>query len=225
MVKNTILKPNLYEIAMSGDSINRTDHEGLRQGIWNVYHESRYGDDAYFEIGKYTDNKKNGEWKTYSKSGTILKEENYYNNYLNGEVRFYDNGMLTCVAQYLALRTDVPYDTIAVEDPITGEFVDKVIPTNLGSVRNGFWKYYKPPYNEIRKIEEYQLDELIYEQEYGTASDSILFQQRIDKYPHRSHRPPVGFWTIDRGRKPPRYTDFPENMKTIIPNKSTKTKN
>ena len=218
------LEPNKYLLSVTGDTINRTDHEGLRSGLWNIYHESHYGDDSYFEIGTFFKNKKHGSWKTYSKSGIILKDQNYYNNFLNGESKYYDNGQLSCVGQYKALRTDVAYDTILVEDPASADLIEKIIPTSLGSVKHGFWTYYKPPYNEIRKVEEYQVDELIYEQDYVTKSDSLQFASRLKKYPHKTNGLPVGFWSNQKGKAPPRYTDFPENVKYVKPNPGKKTK-
>ena len=193
--------------------------------MWNIYHESYYGDDSYYEVGTFVENKKHGVWRTFSKNGMILKEEHFFNNYLCGERKFYSNGRLTCVGQFLALRTDVAYDTISIEEPVTGNWIEKIVPTSLGSVRHGFWKYYKPPFNELRRIEEYQLDELIYEQDYTTQSDSLQFEQRLAKYPHKSKALPVGFWSQDKGKEPPRFTDFPENVEYVKPNPGKKDRN
>jgi antitoxin component YwqK of YwqJK toxin-antitoxin module len=214
--------PFQYEIAMNGDTINRTNKNGLRVGLWSIYNESRFGDDSFYETGAFTEDKKNGVWKMYSKNGLLLRATNYYNNYKNGEEKFYDDGRLFCIGQNKALRTDVAYDTIMIEDPVTNKLTEKIVPTSLGSVRHGFWVYYKPPFNEIKRIEEYQLDELIYEQDYTTKSDSLAFKKRLAKYPHSSGKLPPGIWGVKKGKAPVRFTDFKENEKFIKPNPGKK---
>ena len=191
---STKLSPNQYAIAVNGDTINRTNEKGHKTGLWSIYNESRFGDDSFYDIGEFSENKKIGVWKMYSNEGLLIKAVNFYNNFKHGEAKYYDQGRLVCVGQHKALRTDVPYDTIMVEDPLTNELKERIIPTSLGSVRHGFWIYYKPPFNEVTRIEEYQLDELIYEQDYTTKSDSIALKQRLAKYPHTSGKLPVGFW-------------------------------
>lgn len=219
---NKKLKPNQYVLSVAGDTINRTDGTGKRTGLWSIYYESRYGDDSYYEVGEFDNNKKQGSWKTYAKNGLLLKEVNYHNDFKHGETKFYEGGRLVCVGQFKALRTDVAYDTIFVEQPITNELKQKIIPTSLGSVRHGLWVYYKPPFNEIKRIEEYQFDDLIYEKDYVTKSDSAVIQSRISKYPHTTGNLPAGFWGGKKGQAPPRYTDFPENMKYVKPNPGKK---
>ena len=55
-----------------GDTINRTDAKGLKQGIWKKY----YSNDVLFSEGVYKDGKHTGTFKTFYKSGkpqSILK--------------------------------------------------------------------------------------------------------------------------------------------------------
>lgn len=222
--KNLKPKANQFVLSVTGDTINRTDANGVSYGLWNVYHESRFGDDSFFEVGKFENGKRHGPWRTYTKGGTMLKEINYYNGYKNGEIKFYDHGQLVCRGNYRALRTDVAYDTIMVEDPTDNSLKEKIVPTSLGSVKHGFWTYYSPPFNKIDKVEEYQVDELIYSHVYETKADSVAIQKRIEMFPHNSNRLPNGIWTQDRGRKAPRFTDFPANMKYVKPNPGKKHK-
>lgn len=214
----TKTEPNQFEILQNGDTINRTDENGNRVGYWSIYHPGRYGDDPYYEVGNFNNNKKHGGWKSYAKNGFVREEINYFNNYKNGEAKFYDRGRLICIGQYKALRTDAAYDTIQVEDPVTNLYKSKIVPTSLGSVRHGFWVYYKPPFNEIKRIEEWSVDDLIYEKDYVTKTDSLYIQKRLSAYPHTSGKLPKGFWSKDKGRAPVRFTDFPENVKYVKPN-------
>lgn len=215
------LSPNQFAINGNGDTINRTDAQGKKTGMWSIFNQSRYGDDSFYELGEYTDDKKQGSWKMYQKNGLLLNQTNYYNGFKNGEVKFYNEGRLVCKGQYKALRTDVPYDTIQVEQP-DGGFKEKVIPTSLGSVRHGFWIYYKPPFNEIQKIEEFQWDELVYVQDYATKADSVAYRNRMAKYPHSSGKLPPGIWSRKKGKAPAKFTDIPEDTKFIKPNPGKK---
>ena len=222
--QTTDLAPNQYELSITGDTLNRTNDDGVRIGLWNVYFESRFGDDSYFEVGKFALGKKHGKWSTYTKDGFLTQEINYFNGYKNGEIKFYDRGRLICRGNYRALRTDVAYDTILVENPTDNSYTQKVVPTSLGSVRHGFWTYFKPPFNKIYKVEEYQVDILVYSHDYENERDSMAIQKRIDMFPHNSNELPPGIWTIDRGKKARRFTDFPENLKGVKPNPGKKHK-
>lgn len=215
-------RANQYVLSVTGDTINRTNAKGVPYGIWNVYHESRFGNDSYFEVGEYQNGRQHGPWRTYTKGGTMTKETNYYNGFRNGEITFYERGQLVCRGNYKALRTDVAYDTILVENPTDNSLKEKIVPTSLGSVRHGFWTYYKPPFNKIIKIEEYQVDELVYSREYENEADSLAIQKRLDIFPHNSKRLPPGIWTKNRGKKAPRFTDFPANTKYVKPNPGKK---
>ena len=55
-----------------GDTINRTDSKGLKQGLWKKY----FSNDTLFSEGVYKNNIHTGTFKTYYKSGktqSILK--------------------------------------------------------------------------------------------------------------------------------------------------------
>src|SRR5436190_23763750 len=55
-----------------GDTINRTDKKGLKQGLWKKY----YSNDTLFSEGVYKNNIHTGIFKTYYKTGkpqSVLK--------------------------------------------------------------------------------------------------------------------------------------------------------
>lgn len=212
------LIPNQYELSSNGDTINRTNEKSERVGFWRIFHEGRYGNDPYYELGEYTENKKHGIWQEFSKNGLLLERINYYNGFKNGEAKFYDRGRLVCIGNYKALRTDAAYDTLQIEDPITNEFRQKIVPTSLGSVRHGFWVYYKPPFNEIKRIEEWQVDDLIYEKDYVSKTDSVYIENRLERYPHSADKKTDSFWPQKKNKAPARFTDFPENTPYVKPN-------
>ena len=70
----------------NGDTINRIDDNNLKQGMWVVFNNDT---GKKIDEGIYKNNKKNGIWKKYYKSGTIKSEITYLNNIPNGYAKFY----------------------------------------------------------------------------------------------------------------------------------------
>ncbi len=215
-----------YEISKKGDTINKIDQDNLRQGKWYEVQASAYGNEGFYAVGYYADNKKYGTWRSYTTTGIIMVEENYKNGYRHGKIKYYDNGYLVCSGQYLALNTKQPFDTIMVDNPDTDIAEPRVISTALGSVKHGFWVFYKIPSFEIDKVREYQLDEMIYEKDYVSKADSAFIKKRQAVFPHKTKGSPSNIWikNTDKNRKAPRFTDFKENETNIIPNVRRKKK-
>lgn len=85
--------------SFAGDTLNRVDETGLRQGYWIIYNTIKklpnYPPEAKVEEGSYADSRKNGTWKTYYPSGTLKSEITYQNNRPNGYAKiFYEDGKL-----------------------------------------------------------------------------------------------------------------------------------
>lgn len=197
-----------YEVLDNGDTINRIDNKNQKQGYWLHQIESRYGEEGYFEYGMYENNVKHGAWSMYDTKGTILSQEKFKQGNKDGEARYYENGRLYCVANYLALRSQYAFDTIMVEQAITNELKPVIIKTQRGSVRHGFWTYYNSITGKITKIVEYQVDDIIYEKEYDATVDSTYIKQRGKSLPHVSATVPDGVWILDKSKKPTVYTDL-----------------
>lgn len=197
-----------YEVLDNGDTINKLDSKNQKQGNWIHQVESRYGEEGYFEYGAYVNNVKQGPWSSYDTKGTILSQENYKNGNKDGEARYYENGRLYCVANYLALRSQYAFDTIMVEQAVTNELKPVIIRTQQGSVRHGFWTYYHTYSGKIAKLVEYQVDDIIYEKDYDAVVDSTYIKQRGKNLPHVSATVPDGVWILDKSKKPNVYTDL-----------------
>src|SRR4051812_37488820 len=58
--------PQPYNV-FKGDTINRTDAKGLKQGAWKKF----YSNDTLFSTGQYKDAKPYGTFITYYKSGKL----------------------------------------------------------------------------------------------------------------------------------------------------------
>lgn len=85
-----------YELYL-GDTINRVDSEGEKQGRWIYFGKNSKGlknkllkFNQIVEDGFYVDNIKNGIWKTYHTNTKRIKSEiNYKNGLANGHAKFY----------------------------------------------------------------------------------------------------------------------------------------
>lgn len=214
-----------YELLENGDTINRMDSKNQRQGPWLITTEARYGEDGFHEYGNYVNNVKQGKWGKYDLHGHVLSEENFTDGKRDGEARYYENGYLFCVGNYLALKAKYAYDTLLVEDVVDERMKTVILKADLGSVRHGFWTYYQAPTMKVIRVEEYQADELIYQKEYPEAKDSVRIEARMKSWPHVTNKPMPQVWTLDKdkNKRPVRYTDFPENTQYVTPNVRKKT--
>lgn len=209
-----------YELLENGDTINRLDSKHIQHGRWVVDHEAEYDEPATMEVGTFDNGVRTGAWKTYTATGELVLEENYKKGLKNGEARYYENGFLICVGNYLALNSTHEYDTILVENPATNEFKEVRVKTETGSVKHGLWTFYEVPTKRIRRVIEYQADEVVYDKNYNlmSKSDSTYILSRTSSFPHVTKKPDENIWTNKSGQKRIKYTDLPDNANYIKPN-------
>ncbi len=176
--------------------INQADKKGRKQGIWYNTQPERMGEEAFSEFGNYINDRKTGLWYHMNNSGEIKAIEQYRNNVLDGEVKYFENGKLTCTGHYLGLNPDQAYDTIYVEHPVTGIEKLTVIPTERGTLRHGLWRYYDVRTGRLIREEDYQVDELVFRKEFALSNtDSAYYAERDKHLPHntkRIYQPPAG---------------------------------
>ena len=133
-----------------GDTINRTDAKGLKQGVWKKY----YSNDVLFSEGVYKDGKHVGTFKTYYKSGkpqSILKFKGMTE--INHAEIFSEDSGLMAIGKYIDRAKDslwVYYDRMGKKS--SEEFYIK-------GIKEGTWKLYYPN-GQISRIQIYQKDEL-----------------------------------------------------------------
>ncbi len=177
--------------------VNQYDKAGKKHGMWWVSLPPKMGEDGVNEFGAYYHGNKQGPWYKVNHLGDIVSIESFRNNFLDGEVKYYQKGQLYCTGNYKALSTQKPFDTIVVVDPITHEESYKVIATQQGTIRHGAWKYYNPETGHMIKEEEYQADELVYQKDYtiSAALDSTIRKKHEQRLPHvrgAKYTPPPG---------------------------------
>ena len=175
--------------------INKKDGKGRRQGMWlNIYPE-KMNEAGYREFGNYNNDNKTGTWYKLDEGNNLLTIENYRNNVFDGEVRYFNNNVLTCVGVYKGLNPDNEIDTFVVEDPMSGKQELVMIPVRRGTIKHGTWRFYNEETGDIEKVEEYQADNLIYEEDMRRpAEDSARNVKLEQQMPHKKqpyYKPPV----------------------------------
>lgn len=165
-----------YLITRKGDTLNRTDLQGRRQGPWVISIPALRGERGYEEEGFFTNDQKEGPWKKFSEEGVKIAEENYRWNKLNGKQRYFSyNGGLIREEHWRAMDPSNAYDTVAVydlKDP--DKMIGEVIVKNEGmAMRHGRFVYYDPRTETILQVENYIMNKLQEEAAVQPAPDSI----------------------------------------------------
>lgn len=153
-----------YFVGAKGDTLNRVDMNGKKQGPWFVHVDDLRGEKGYEEEGYFENDFKEGTWKRFSLQGIKIAEENYRWGKLNGRCRYYTyNGGLTREENWRAMDPANKFDTVAVydvKDP--SKIKDWVVIKNEGvSLRHGEWRYYDPIEGVMVRTEKYQLNKLL----------------------------------------------------------------
>jgi antitoxin component YwqK of YwqJK toxin-antitoxin module len=160
---NTFAQWKDYKLINDGkDTINRIDHNGVKQGEWVVHVESLRGEPGYEEEGVFENNRKEGEWRVFNLMGDLIGIEHYRWGNKDGVAQYFDiNGALRLEQGWKALNPDKAYDTIMVEDVDKLNTYHEVIVKNEGaSLKHGAWKYYDPASGSVVKTENYTLGKL-----------------------------------------------------------------
>jgi antitoxin component YwqK of YwqJK toxin-antitoxin module len=209
--------PISYALDENADTINLVDYKLHRQGKWIIINNSISGLPPSRLVGRYIDNNKQGTWFEYQ-GAELISSENYRNNVLDGESRYFENGNLVCKGNYRGLNAKYKYDSVIVHNPATNKDTLVILSTEEGTMKHGLWTYYDGETGVIIKQQEYYLNELFdLKEDYQIKMDSTLVQKRQAMMPHNSGR----VFAPMQGKnlpKPTRYTDIPESGKGIKPN-------
>lgn len=171
--------------------LNQKDAKGKAHGTWYMQQPARMGEPASIEFGNYFHGRKTGVWYKMDGEGQLVAVERYRDDVLDGEVKYFEGGYLTCIGHYRGLNPRQKYDTIIVADPITGLEKLVSISTDRGALRHGLWRYYDPQTGRLIKEEEYQVDDLIHEKSFGlTREDSTYYEKRVRTLPHLKNANP-----------------------------------
>jgi hypothetical protein len=153
-----------FIISVKGDTLNRVDMKGRKQGPWAISVPDLRGERGYDEEGYFENDAKEGTWKKFSLEGVKIAEENYRWGKLNGRSKYFTyNGGLQREESWRAMDPDRKYDTVPVydvKDPT--KLIDRVVVKNEGvSMKHGEWNYWDPVEGVIVKTEKYRLNKLV----------------------------------------------------------------
>jgi hypothetical protein len=153
-----------FIISVKGDTLNRVDMKGKKQGPWFIHVDELRGERGYEEEGYFENDVKEGIWKRYSLEGIKIAEENYHWGKLNGRSKYFTyNGGLLREENWRAIDPANAYDTVdvyAVND--LSKVIDRVVVKNEGvAMKHGEWTYYDPAEGVIIKTENYRLNKLV----------------------------------------------------------------
>ena len=144
-----------YELTEKGDTINRVDSKGLRQGMWLVKTGPLRGEPGYEEEGEFKNGIKEGVWRRFSLQGDMIAVEQFKRGFRDGRQMYFSPlGEPLREETWKSVDPDNPYDTIDVPDlnnPMVSH--SKVIKLEGTEVKHGPWKYFDPLTGRIIKTE------------------------------------------------------------------------
>jgi len=150
-----------YIIGVKGDTLNRVDLKGKKQGPWVAHFDELRGEPGFEEEGYYNNDKKEGAWRKYSLMGDLLAVENFrWGNKDGRNVYFNNTGQLLREESWKAVNPDNPYDTVEVfdlNDP-TKVIDHRIIKLDGYTLKHGTWTFYDPVSGKVDKTEKWNLD-------------------------------------------------------------------
>lgn len=150
-----------FIISVHGDTLNRVDMKGMKQGPWTIKVPDLRGERGYEEEGHFVNDQKEGRWVKYSLQGDKLAIENYRWGQLDGRCQYFNHVEdLIREESWLAIDPKNPYDTVPIfdlKDP-TKIIRYQVVKIDEASVKHGTWRYYDPGTGRIEVTETYVLN-------------------------------------------------------------------
>ena len=80
-----------YKIGPKGDTLNRIDMKGKKQGPWVIHVDDNHGEPGYEEEGYFINDRKEGQWRTFSLQGDMTAVENYRWGNKDGKCQYFTN--------------------------------------------------------------------------------------------------------------------------------------
>jgi hypothetical protein len=162
-IQQTNAQYKSFKISVKGDTINRVDKKGLKQGKWVMRTEPLRGEEGFEDEGIFKNDLKEGVWRHYTLMGDPIGFETYLHGGKDGPQQYYTPiGGLIREESWRGFNPDAPYDTIAVYGTGSNEIIDyKIVKAQQYSVKHGTWKYYDPLDGRLIKTEEYAINVLV----------------------------------------------------------------
>lgn len=165
-----------YIIGVKGDTLNRVDKSGRKQGPWVLKYDQVRGEPGFEEEGQFVDDRKEGTWRKYSPMGDLLAVQQYRWGFLDGPSQYFNvAGNIVREESWRAFNPDKQYDTVDVEDVMNpGNYSQVIIKNEGSSLKHGTWKFYDPGTGFINKTEFYLLGKIDKSNEPATLATDTL---------------------------------------------------
>ena len=151
------------KISANGDTINKIDKKGFKQGKYVLRTDELRGEPGFEEEGIYKNNTKEGIWRRYNLMGDPIGFETYLHGGKDGFQQYYSAlGELLREENWRGYNPDAPFDTIAIYGTGSNEIVDyKIVKAEQYSIKQGSWRFYEPVTGRLLKTEEWDRNNLI----------------------------------------------------------------
>ncbi|MER3470606.1 MAG: hypothetical protein C4330_04555 [Chitinophagaceae bacterium] len=150
-----------YIIGPKGDTLNRLDANGQKQGPWVIHVDELRGERGFEEEGYFKNNLKEGTWRKFSLEGDLIAVESYRWGNKDGKSVYMDmQGNPIREESWRAFDPSHPYDTVDVRDvnDPTKVIRKQVVKVEPVSYKHGTWRYYDSMTGAIAKTESWYMN-------------------------------------------------------------------
>jgi hypothetical protein len=150
-----------FIMSQHGDTLNRVDQKGFKQGPWIIQVPDLRGERGYEEEGFFVDDKKEGRWVKYSLQGDKIAIENYRWGQKDGRCQYFNHVEdLIREESWMAIDPKNPYDTVPITDinDPTKIVRYQIVKIEEASVKHGTWRYYDAGTGKIEATEQYAMN-------------------------------------------------------------------
>lgn len=151
-----------FTIGPKGDTLNRIDFAGYKQGPWVISMPELRGERGYEEEGIFIDSKKEGVWRRFSIEGDMLAIESFRFGMKDGKSVYFTNaGEPLREEMWRAIDPSNPYDTVEVRDvnDPTKVLRMEIVKVEPISYKHGTWVYYNTYNGTVDKTETWVMNQ------------------------------------------------------------------
>lgn len=158
MQTNAFAQYKSFKLLENGDTINRLNNAGEKQGKWIEHVNALRLDPAYDEEGIYVNGKREGVWRRFDMFGLMTAKENYKWGQKHGLQIYLEQGQVEHEENWRAVDPNKKFDTVDVPDVYDPLIVRQTVVKVEGySVPVGNWRYYEPETGKLIKTEQYNI--------------------------------------------------------------------
>ena len=165
-----------YKLGPKGDTLNRVDLKGLKQGAWVVQVPELRGERGYEEEGYYLNDQKEGMWRKFSMEGDMIAVEQYHFGMKHGRCLYFTNaGEPLREESWKAIDPNNPYDTVDIRDVDDPSKIirKEIVKVEPASYKHGKWVYYDPMSGTVDRTEQWVMNKPKSDEPTAQAGDDL----------------------------------------------------